>query len=1477
MKKFKRTMAKVLCVSFAASMFFVPYSQAADGDYVFADISDYFNEDLFVMEGNATRTNTYAALLYNGGKIPQEKQITIGDYTFEIQGSLVHDNDDVINVDTEITIGLNDEIIKNVAVIANGVSEGGQINAIIKYSDGSLEDVTAQIYAMTQEGALSYDMGMNLYKTDDRLRPTFDEGETNLYLNAAVFNVTKAVKAESITFVPADFEYHIVAVTGNLYNSDELEDMMRQEIEETLPLYQNKDIFDLTDDDTAPLESLYKALQTGKDLGFESATDENIEYIGNLYNGYVLYKELKAAGDDIEEIMAVKDYTSVTAEELTEDDIVNLERLLEIYNTVDPEKLEQLSTIWEYFALDEELYPQVDLSDKQKIEDLGNEYQYYKEKTELENKIKEYEDLYLKSMDQIQESDLEKLQELLGLYDEAANYDIQINENNRVKAETIINGYDSYLTSEDHINVDISPYVNSDNILLAGDTYDPATLGGGVFSAYLYGTNLQTSEGVISGNEVYASSEDTWEQTGNTLTYKLVENGWKGMVNDSITMSQACTEVRIPMSGRLLQEIDIAMYTVETTITPTVVYEDGTSEELKGASTKAYASAYYDNSKQTRAYITKDSDGNLVYGESGQNGFLGVVGSRTLIMNESGELVDNGSNQTLGFVSFAYKIPRHKAVKELVLTGASNSKYGVVAINEVPIKNAVLRESLESAWKKIDPDNIGTQDRETIQSIVRYVNEGKLRGIIFDDIVDMDVVNNLEEMVLSVDTEFARLDKNTIKADLSFSVPVKSLDGMISVNKADTAAEFTVNMNEGNDSAEVLINCTQAGGDIYTITLSRDIAIAKYPSMTLGNDMVYTYTLPVYIDAAFSDNILTVKNNSLTDQNVVLYITKTNAEKTLVNEVASDKKVLEGNNQTTLSLYVEDAQGYETFVWDDNMKVLAEVVPAKATPEEITDASDYKEVNVDLDNNMAVVSGKTLSGESGKNVTIRLDVENKDYYIGSTKTNSSGIFSFDISLENVSDSGYINVYIGGDDFDAPDTFQFYFSATEDREELIESIKSAASAAEIVTKLEEAKDILALDFVPYNSITMTKFADRIYEIRNTLDSTQLTKTQNILKVQSILQAFEEGIESAVSDNGELRYDEYIKYSDLDKDSTLWTVYKDDLSNEGKRFVVNSLLNKSFDEVSDLTGEAAEYIMLAGIKYPKTSGTGYIARVLTEKNARTAGLTSSQINSIRKYEDAKDKTKYNEAIAKANITTIEDIVKCIDSVSDSSSGSGSDGGGSSSGNGGSSSSSGLAPSGNSNTYYMGGVDVGPQTENNSNDAIIFTDVDENFWAYDAIKNLYEKGIISGKGDKIFAPSDNVTRAEFVKILCEAMGVEIQDGNSGFDDVTEDKWYAKYVVTAYNNGWVTGISETEFGADLPISRQDLCTILYRMNGSQANSSSSFADNNEIADYAVDAVAFFSENGVISGFEDNTFRPESLCSRAQAATIIYRYLNNF
>jgi len=145
---------------------------------------------------------------------------------------------------------------------------------------------------------------------------------------------------------------------------------------------------------------------------------------------------------------------------------------------------------------------------------------------------------------------------------------------------------------------------------------------------------------------------------------------------------------------------------------------------------------------------------------------------------------------------------------------------------------------------------------------------------------------------------------------------------------------------------------------------------------------------------------------------------------------------------------------------------------------------------------------------------------------------------------------------------------------------------------------------------------------------------------------------------------------------------------------------------------------------------------------------------------------------------------------------------------------------------------------------------------------------------KGNGTFDPDGIITRAEFVKILCVAKDIRAE-GPIYFTDVERHSWYEEYVATAFNAGIVNGISENEFGVNLPISRQDICTILYRANKVEEENSLGFADSGEIAEYAEAAIAFFASHGVVSGFSDGTFRPLENCTRAQAAKIIYNYLN--
>ena len=96
---------------------------------------------------------------------------------------------------------------------------------------------------------------------------------------------------------------------------------------------------------------------------------------------------------------------------------------------------------------------------------------------------------------------------------------------------------------------------------------------------------------------------------------------------------------------------------------------------------------------------------------------------------------------------------------------------------------------------------------------------------------------------------------------------------------------------------------------------------------------------------------------------------------------------------------------------------------------------------------------------------------------------------------------------------------------------------------------------------------------------------------------------------------------------------------------------------------------------------------------------------------------------------------------------------------------------------------------------------------------------------------------------------------------------------------NGIVSGISESEFGVGANITRQDMAVMLanaaYGRNNVAYNGQLSFADSNNIAVYAKNAVGMLCEAKVISGYEDGSFMPEGCATRAEAAQMIYKLIN--
>lgn len=181
----------------------------------------------------------------------------------------------------------------------------------------------------------------------------------------------------------------------------------------------------------------------------------------------------------------------------------------------------------------------------------------------------------------------------------------------------------------------------------------------------------------------------------------------------------------------------------------------------------------------------------------------------------------------------------------------------------------------------------------------------------------------------------------------------------------------------------------------------------------------------------------------------------------------------------------------------------------------------------------------------------------------------------------------------------------------------------------------------------------------------------------------------------------------------------------------------------------------------------------------------------------------------------------------------------------------------------------------TTSPGDESSIFTDIAEVDWAKDAIKYLYGKSIVSGRPDGRFAPNDNVTRAEFIKMIMLAMGVEITDSETPFGDVSNDSWYAPYISAAYKAEILMGDEDGNCSPEANITRQDMATILFRAIGAvHEDVTVDFSDAANISEYALNAVSYFTQQGIIQGMGDGRFGAMENATRAQTAVIIYRMM---
>lgn len=168
--------------------------------------------------------------------------------------------------------------------------------------------------------------------------------------------------------------------------------------------------------------------------------------------------------------------------------------------------------------------------------------------------------------------------------------------------------------------------------------------------------------------------------------------------------------------------------------------------------------------------------------------------------------------------------------------------------------------------------------------------------------------------------------------------------------------------------------------------------------------------------------------------------------------------------------------------------------------------------------------------------------------------------------------------------------------------------------------------------------------------------------------------------------------------------------------------------------------------------------------------------------------------------------------------------------------------------------------------------FVDVKTGDYFYDAVQWAVGKGITNGTSAETFSPEDPCTRAQIVTFLWRAAGSPVVNYAMDLSDVAGDAYYAEAVRWALSEGITTGTSDHTFSPDAVCTREQAVTFLWRAAGSPAVSGESAFEDVGADDYYARAVAWAAQNGVTNGISQALFGTGSDCTRAQIVTFLYR-----
>lgn len=179
--------------------------------------------------------------------------------------------------------------------------------------------------------------------------------------------------------------------------------------------------------------------------------------------------------------------------------------------------------------------------------------------------------------------------------------------------------------------------------------------------------------------------------------------------------------------------------------------------------------------------------------------------------------------------------------------------------------------------------------------------------------------------------------------------------------------------------------------------------------------------------------------------------------------------------------------------------------------------------------------------------------------------------------------------------------------------------------------------------------------------------------------------------------------------------------------------------------------------------------------------------------------------------------------------------------------------------------------------------FPDVKVSKWSYRAVEYCYAKGYMSGEGNGKFSPDGKVSRAMVVQVLWNKSGKPASADSTPFTDVGTNKWFYNAVAWAKASNVVSGTSETQFSPGKSVTRQDVCTIVYRYyckgldNGgmerdpelASESEMGRFSDYQNVNGYAREAVRWAVKSKFMAG-SSGALNPRGTATRQELAQFL-------